>query len=170
MIKGILKAIILRNNPIKFWKKNGAKIGTGCYIHGTAELGSEPFLITIGDHVRVNRGVSFITHDGGTWVLRGLDEKFKNADLFGKIKIGNNGHIGTDAVIMPGVTIGDNCIIGCRAVVTKDIPDNSIVVGVPARVIKTIQDYEEQHKEDFDYTKHLSFEEKKKYLIEKYNK
>ena len=90
-------------------------------------------------------------------------------DLFGKIEIGNNVHIGTNATIMSGVKIGDNCIVGCNAVVTKNIPDNSVVVGVPARVIKSIDDYFEDHKNEFDYTKQMSKNEKQKYLIDKYN-
>lgn len=54
------------------------------------------------------------------------------------IKIGNNVWIGTKATILSGVTIGDNCIIGANAVVTKDIPSNSVAVGIPAKVVKTI--------------------------------
>ena len=82
--------------------------------------------------------------------------------------MGNNVHIGINSVIMPGVNIGDNCVIGCGAVVTKDIPDNSIAVGVPAKVIKSIDQYYIQHKECCDYVKHLSETDKKKYLIQKY--
>lgn len=52
------------------------------------------------------------------------------------IKIGNNVWIGHGVYVMPGITIGDNSIIGAKAVVTKDIPSDSIAVGVPARVIK----------------------------------
>ena len=97
----------------------------------------------------------------------GINEAEK-IDLFGKIKIGNNVHIGTNATIMPGVIIGDNCIIGCGAVVTKKIPDNSVAVGVPARVIESIDDYIKKHANDFDYTKELSAREKKEYLLSKY--
>ena len=70
---------------------------------------------------------------------------------------------------MPGVHIGNNCIIGCGAVVTRDIPDNSIAVGVPARVIRTIDEYLQNHEKDFDYTKGFSKKEKKDYLLKKYN-
>ena len=70
---------------------------------------------------------------------------------------------------MPGVTIGNNCIIGCGAIVTKDVPDNSIVGGVPARFIESISEYYEKHKSDCDYTKQLNSKEKRNYLVKKYN-
>lgn len=50
--------------------------------------------------------------------------------------IGDNGWVGDNVVILPGVRIGNGCVIGSNAVVTKDLPDNCIVVGVPAKVIK----------------------------------
>lgn len=87
-----------------------------------------------------------------------------NADKFGKIKIGNNVHIGINSIIMPGVTIGDNVIIGCGSVVTKNIPSNSVAVGVPARVIETIEEYYKKNKDKCVYTKNLSSKEKKEYI------
>lgn len=56
----------------------------------------------------------------------------------GPILIGNNSWIGRNVCIMPNVTIGDNCVIGANAVVTHNIPNNSIAAGVPAKVIKNI--------------------------------
>lgn len=60
--------------------------------------------------------------------------------IFGKIEIGDNVHIGWNTIIMPNVSIGNNCVIGAGAVVTKSIPDNSVAVGVPARVIESIDE------------------------------
>ena len=77
------------------------------------------------------------------WVLRNM-KKLENADYFGKIKIGNNVHIGMNVIVMPGVTIGDNVVIGCGAIVTKNIPSNSVAVGVPAKVIESIDEYYEK--------------------------
>ena len=116
--------------------------------------------------MRVNAGVKFVTHDGGDWVLRGMKEELKDIDSFGRITVGNNVHIGTDAIVMPGVTIGNNCIIGCGAIVTKSIPDNSVAVGVPARVIESIEEYEQKNAHKFMHTKGMSREEKAKYLQE----
>ena len=56
-----------------------------------------------------------------------------------KVKIGNDVWIGANVCVLPGVNIGNNVIIGAGAVVNKDIPDNSIAVGVPAKVIKKIE-------------------------------
>ena len=69
---------------------------------------------------------------------------------------------------MPGVKIGDNCIIGCGAIVTHDVPDNSVAVGVPARVIETLDEYIEKNKDDFVYTKSMSAKGKRQYLLKKY--
>jgi acetyltransferase-like isoleucine patch superfamily enzyme len=152
---------------IKLIKQMGVNVGEGCEIYHNVTFGSEPYLITIGDNVRITRGVTFVTHDGGMWTLRKMN-LLEEGDMFGRISVGNNVHIGLDTIIMPGVTIGDNCIIGCGAVVTKDIPNNSIAAGVPARVIKSIEEYYEKNKKNCEFIKHLNKEEKKKYLIEKY--
>ena len=166
MLKRIGDAISRRMNPVEYWRKKGTCILGGCEIYRSANLGSEPYLISLGNHVRVNSGVQFITHDGGVWVLREcLKEKDADKiDLFGMITVGNNVHIGTNAIIMPGVTIGNNCIIGCGAIVTKDIPDCSVAVGVPARVIESIDEYTEKNRLSFKYTKKYTNEEKEIYL------
>ena len=95
--------------------------------------------------------------------------KLKNADKFGKIKIGNNVHIGVNALIMPGVTIGNNVIIGCGAVVAKDIPSDSVAVGVPAKVIETIEDYYNKNKDKVIYTKNLNNTDKRMYVQKFFN-
>lgn len=155
-------------HDIQKLRQRGIHIGEDCEIYSSVGFGSEPYLIEIGNHVRITHGCRFITHDGGVWVLRELKNK-PSLDLFGPIKIGNNVHIGMDTVIMPGVTIGNNCIIGCGAVVTKDIPSGEIW-GVPARFIKMVEEYYQQHEKDFDFTKEYSVEEKKKFLEQKYRK
>lgn len=67
---------------------------------------------------------------------------------------------------MPGLKIGNNCIIGAGAVVTKSIPDNSVAVGVPAKVIETIEEYEMKNADRIVETKGLSRAEKKEFLDE----
>lgn len=145
------------------------KIGEHCEVYKGVYFGSEPYLIEIGDYVRISSGVTFATHDGGLWVLRNL-HLLDDADYFGRIRVGNNVHIGQDSFIMPGVTIGDNCIIGVRSVVTKSVPDNTVYAGQPARFIETIEEYYEKHKNNCELTKHMLPLEKKNYLLTKYNK
>jgi len=164
-----VRNLVRRENPTAYWRTKGAQIGKGSEIYPTAILGSEPYLIRIGENVRITNGVRFITHDGGAWVLRNLKQEYQNIDIIQPIKIGNNVHVGINAVIMPGVNIGSNCIIGCGAIVTKDIPDNSIAVGIPAKVIETIAEYEQKHKDDFLYTKNMPADEKRRYLINLFN-
>lgn len=145
-------------------RKLGVKIGDRCEIHPSTSWGSEPYLISIGDHVRITKNVQFITHDGGVWVLR---EKYNcpDIDLFGKIIIGNNVHIGFNSIVMPGVSIGDDCIIATGAVVTKNIPSGEIWGGVPAHFIEKTEYYYEKNKSRFVLSKHMSREEKRS-LIE----
>ena len=100
---------------------------------------TEPWLVTVGNNVFIGIDVQFLTHDMGTLLF-----PEKNFVICGNIKVGNNVVIGMGAMIMPGVTIGNNVIIGARSVVTKDIPDNSVVAGMPAKIINTFDKYSQK--------------------------
>jgi acetyltransferase-like isoleucine patch superfamily enzyme len=106
-------------------------------------FGSEPWLIWLGDNVYITAGVQFITHDGGTLILR---KEIPDLEWTAPISVGNDVYLGLRALILPGVTIGNRCIIGAGAVVTKDVPDNSVVGGVPARHISSVDEYLEKMK------------------------
>lgn len=149
-------------------RKKGAIIGRGCEIYTSASFGSEPYLISIGNYVRINAGVRFVTHDGGYWVLRHCFQEMKTADKFGAIKIGDNVHIGTNAIIMPGVSIGNNVVVATGAVVTHDVTDNCVVGGVPAKVIETIDEYYEKAKKNCLMTAEMHSSEKREILLKKY--
>ena len=152
--------IHLKLDPIKFARSKGVTVGKNCrFINIKREaFGSEPYLISIGDHVTITNGVQFITHDGGVWVFR---EKHPDIDLIGPIKIGNNVFVGLNTIIMPGVEIGDNCVIGAGSVVTKSIPSNVVAVGAPAKPIKTIDEYWDSIQDRVLYSRSLSISEKK---------
>lgn len=169
MLKRIIDKIFHRISPVKFYRKLGCNIGQCCEIYNSASFGTEPYLITIGNHVRINEGVKLITHDGGVWVLRNLNKKYEDIDLFGRITIGNNVHIGTNAIIMPNVTIGDNVIIGCGSIVTKDVPNDTIVAGIPAKKIEDLSLYETKNQDRFLHTKKLSRNIKRKIIAKKFN-
>lgn len=131
-------------------------------------FGTEPYLISVGSHVEFTFGVRLITHDGAVFCFRS-QEKFKNIDYFGPISIGDNCFFGNNAIVLPGVKIGNNCIIAAGAVVSKDIPSNSVVGGVPAKVIKSFDDYQEKVlKKGCINTKGLSREAKRKVIEEKF--
>ena len=167
----IKKIIINRNSAskIKYLREQGVKIGEGCTLYcGTNAFSTEPYLIEIGNKVTITSECLLLTHDGGCRVAlnMGLMDKI---DKFGRIIIKNNVFIGCKSIIMPGVTIGNNCIIGAGSIVTKDIPDNSVAAGVPAKVICTIEEWFNKNKDKFCQTRGLPYEEKKKYVIEKFN-
>lgn len=143
----------------------GVKFGTNVRITGSINFGSEGYLISIGDNVSLTQNISFHTHDGGVWVFRNEDS---DIDVFGRITIGNNVFIGANVQIMPGVTIGNNVVIGAGAVVTKDIPDNVVACGVPAKKIKTILEYKETSYNKALMTKKMTALQKKKYLLKHY--
>jgi acetyltransferase-like isoleucine patch superfamily enzyme len=147
-------------NCEKYARHLGVKIGNDCSI-GTRNFGTEPYLIEIGNNTQITYGVTFYTH-GGSWVFR---QKYPNFDFFGKIKIGNNVYIGNYALILPGVTIEDNGIIGAGAVVTKSVPAGSIVGGNPAKIIGKVDEYEKKILPYNVNSKKLSYKEKKKFLL-----
>lgn len=116
---------------IKYWRNRGMRIGQNCYINNV-NFSTEPYLIGIGNHVAIAAGTDFITHDGAIWCFR---EELRNADIFGKIKIGNNVFIGNNCTILLNTYIGDNCIIGAGSVVRGQFPENSVIIGNPAKVV-----------------------------------
>ena len=132
--------------PFKCAMENGLNCGQNVTVMGGVNFGSEPYLVTLRDNVRISNDVSFITHDGGNFAFRHLDE-YKNVNHFGKIIVDEYSFIGARATIMPGVRIGKNCVVGVGAVVTKSVPDNSVVAGVPARVISDTKSYAEKMKD-----------------------
>ena len=172
-IDWIIKRLIPMSRFPEYLRRKGVKIGEECEIYKTSSFGSEPYLIELGDHVRVNSGVVFVTHDGGQGVLRdersGYGKEFKDADKFGHIIVKDNVHIGTNAIIMPGVTIGKNSIIACGAVVTHDVPPDSIWGGVPARKIESLEEYADKARKQAFPTKNMSAEEKKNYILNHLN-
>ena len=133
LIKAIWRLHIEKSgsNPkIKYFRKQGMKIGGGCFINTMSF--SEPYLIELGDHVTVAEGTFFITHDAG---IGCFSVEFPGDDIFGKIKIGNNVFIGVNCIILSNTTIRDNCIIGAGSVVRGKFPENSVILGNPAQVV-----------------------------------
>ena len=133
------------NIRIKIARMMGCKIGNNCII-GNIDLGSEPYLITIGNKCYITSWVFFITHDGATWVIKNKNQ-FKGTK-YGKIIVNDNVYIGNHCILLPNIEIGSNSIIGAGSVVTKNVPPDSVYAGNPARFICTLEEYYEKCKQN----------------------
>jgi acetyltransferase-like isoleucine patch superfamily enzyme len=126
-------------------RARGVKIGEGCRLY-SLNFGGEPWLISIGDRATITDGVQFVTHDGASWLLR--DGKGRR-HRYAPIEIGSDVFIGASSIILPGVRIGNRVIVAAGSVVNRSIPDNCVVAGVPARFIRTFDEFERRGLEEF---------------------
>lgn len=97
--------------------------------------------ITIGDGALIGHHVVLAT------INHGLNPDERTASYFAPIVIGKNVWIGANATVLQGVTIGDNSVVAAGAVVNRDVPANTIVGGVPARIIKHIKEHNDKNLE-----------------------
>ena len=139
----------------------GVHLGVNNEIQDNDLWSSEPYLISVGNNNQFVRGAKIFTH-GGNKVLRCKESDF---DSFGKVTIGNGVYIGANSLIMPGVDVGDGALIAAGSVVTKSVPAYVVVGGNPAKILCTIDEFYERNKKYNAHTKHMSTEEKRKYLL-----
>ncbi|EMJ7521484.1 acyltransferase [Providencia rettgeri] len=147
----------------KYARLLGVKIGEKCRIYNT-DWGSEPFLIDIGSNVTISKNVTFITHDGSPWIFR---EKTGRYYKYARITIEDNIFIGMNTIIMPGVTIKSNVIVGSGSIVTKNLDSSYVYAGNPARKIDTLENYLAKVKSDFIYSSNSKNKKSDIVLIEK---
>lgn len=119
--------------------------------------GTDYSQIEIGDNVTISREVTILNHDysittaaasvTGQVIKRHAGEMY----FLKPVKIGNNCFIGAKSFLLPGTVLGDNCIVGGGSVVRGTIPNNSVLVGNPARIVKHTDEYAREHlsKKDF---------------------
>jgi NDP-sugar pyrophosphorylase family protein len=160
-VRGKLMALASHEKRVEALRKRGVRIGEGCWVF-TNGFPTEPYLVEIGDHCAISRGVEFITHDAAGWLFPDHPEM----DVFGPIKVGHNVYFGINCIVLPGTTIGSDCVIGSGAVVRGNVPDGSVVMGNPAKVVMKTSLLKQvliNHKNRLD-TRSLSPEEKEKVL------
>lgn len=127
-------------------KKMGVTfVGKPNYISSTAYIDGQGYQkIVIGKDAVISRDVMILTHDYSVeTALHTINEGTEERKLHinDGVIIGNNSFIGARASLLPGSKIGEDCIIGACAVVKGEIPDNSIVIGNPSKIINKTSDY-----------------------------
>lgn len=141
-------------------KEMFAEIGEGCYIEPPLHANWAGHHVHLGKYVYANFNLTLVddTHiyigdytmlgpnvviaSGGHPILPELREKFYQYNA--PVHIGRNCWLGAGVIVVPGITIGDNVVIGAGSVVTKDIPSNVIAVGNPCRVLREINEHDKK--------------------------
>lgn len=121
---------------VQYYRFMGIKIGKKTYISINAHLDVRRGEIIIGNNVDIARGTCILSHTGYQEVKKGQ-----------KTVIGDNVKIFVNSIILPGVRIGKNSIVGAGSVVMKDVPPNVLVLGNPARVVKQLEPKEQNQHE-----------------------
>ena len=138
-IKRVMRKLRGGQITIEEWRAMGVTIGENCHIHTNNLDTGHPYLIEIGNNVTISHA-RILTHDGSTVPVVGHSK-------CGKVIIEDNVFIGTDAIIMPNVRIGENSIIGAGSIVTKDIPANVVAAGNPAKIICTYEEFKAKNEQ-----------------------
>jgi len=124
-----------REQYLEGLKKKGFKLGENVSIVDNFFFDpSHCYLISIGNNCTICPNVRLIAHDASIKKILGYTK-------IGKIDIRENCFIGDSAVILPGVTIGPNSIVGAGSVVTKDIPPDTVAAGNPAKILFPVEQY-----------------------------
>jgi acetyltransferase-like isoleucine patch superfamily enzyme len=121
---------------VQLYRWMGAKVGRGVFIGFGVELDTNhPELIEIGDGVTISHRCTLVSHMA-TDAQTPLRELYP--ERAAPVKIGAGAWLCVGAVVLPGVTIGENALVAAGAVVTRDVPAGTLVAGVPARVVKAL--------------------------------
>lgn len=121
--------------PISFVAGKNLFLGNNVFLNSNVTF-IDVAPITIGDHTMIAPGCVLTTVDHP----KSPKERRNFTSFAAPIAIGRDVWIGANCTVFPGVTIGDNVIIGANSVVNKDVPSNSVVAGAPIRLIREIQD------------------------------
>jgi galactoside O-acetyltransferase len=121
--------------PFYFCYGTNIEIGEGTYINFNCNFVDDTKII-IGKDVLFGPAVTIAT------VGHPINPNYRGYMYADPVEIGDNCWIGAGSIICPGVTIGDNCVIGAGSIVTKDIPANSVAVGNPCKVLRSINEHD----------------------------
>jgi maltose O-acetyltransferase len=152
---------------LQILKRQGLIVGENCSIMGECILDpGHCWLIRIGNNVTLAPRVHILAHDASTKRRTGYTK-------IGVVEIGDDVFIGANSTILPNVKIGSNSIIGANSLVSKNIPENSVYAGNPAKFICTIDDYfnkihilmKERPKYDSNYTVSSNITDEMKYKM-----
>lgn len=151
-------------------KKNVFKSVGKNFFFQPRVIPADPKLIKFHDNVTVASNVTFINHDVINLMLNNINnEWFKYHS--GCIEVGNNVFIGANTTILPNVKIGDNVIISAGSIITKDVPKNTVVGGVPAKVIMPFDEYvEKRRNKDKEIVEYDGTKEKENEIWELFEK
>lgn len=119
---------------IRAGAKGNVSVGDGAAINSFVQIFGHGG-VTIGEHTQIGPS-TVVTTTGHDYQAEDLDRNYS------PINIGQRVWIGSNATILPGVSIGDHSVVGAGAVVTRDIPPYSVAVGIPARVVKSLEGQE----------------------------
>jgi acetyltransferase-like isoleucine patch superfamily enzyme len=135
--------IVHRGNKVAYLRGLGARIGRETAILNDVQgFGTEPWLVEIGDRVTITAGVVFLTHDGSSRVFRHrIPEGSAFGNVFGAVRVLDNSFVGVNAILLPGVTVGPNSIVGAGSVVSHDVAPETVAAGVPARTLCSLDEY-----------------------------
>ena len=139
MLKNIFQRIYFRFNkpidPVTAVKMRGGIVGKNVAIIDSKIDYINTFLLEIGNNVTITNS-TILLHDASTKIFLGYTK-------CGRVTIGNNVFIGLNSVILPNVKIGNNVIVGAGSVVHGTFPDNCIIAGNPAKIVRKISEVNE---------------------------
>ena len=127
-------------NSVEYLRSRGVEIGENVNILNSLIDFDHGFLVSIGNNVTLT-GVRVLAHDASTQIPLGVSK-------VGRVIIGNDVFVGQGSIILPNTHIGNRVIVGAGSVVSRDIPDNSVAAGNPARVIGTYEAFVERHRKN----------------------
>jgi acetyltransferase-like isoleucine patch superfamily enzyme len=119
------------------------RMGEQCSIQSNVVV-TDPKYVSVGSNVRLS-GCTLFGHDGSVNML--MRAYGVVLDRVGKIELRDHVYVGHGATILPGVTIGPRALVAAGSVVNRDVPENSVVAGVPARVVGKLDEYVERLRE-----------------------